>query len=329
MVLTNSVREVNIMITKESLQKAQMTVNEATLKIKQSYSNSPTAKQIFFVVEGKDDIPYYGTKADEYIPEGWKVILVPANNRKKAVEAYRSLDWRTYSKNRIMFFIDRDLSDYTGEDTPSDSNVYVTNKYAIENELCTVDTYIKALKYYCNLADIDDADEEKLATFYNSCWEEFVKIAASIMAQILCWKTNGIKSNYSNYKMQNAIEIRDEVLQLNTKLRTEEDVLQDLFKQSNVTYTPVDISPYKDLLNAKHTPDEYIRGKFILVFFAKTLTYTTLNSERIIPSKKKAKDSLGLGYENTILKLCGIMRSPETLVEFFNNMKTALLKDSA
>ena len=314
------------MITKESLQAAQTTINEASLKIKQSYSHSPAAKQIFFIIEGKDDIPYYGTKADEHVPDGWKIILVPAQNRKKVVETYRNLDWTAYSKERIFFFIDRDLSDYTEEDTPIDSNVYVTTKYAIENELCTVDTYIKALKYYYHLVDIDEVDEEKLVSFYVSCWEEFSKIAEPIMAQILYWKTNNIKSNYSNYKMQNTIEIKSKVLQLNQKLQTEEDILQDLFKQSNVVYTSTDISPYKDLLNAKHTPDEYIRGKFVLAFFVKILMYTTQNSTDIIPSKKKAKDSLGLGYENTVSMLCGIMKTPDSLKIFFSNMRNALLR---
>ena len=113
MVLTNSVHEGSTMITKESLQKAKDSVNEAMLKIKQSYSASPTSKRVFFVVEGKDDIPYYATKADIYIPEDWKLTIVHAQNRKKAVEAYRHLDWACYKKSRILFFIDRDLSDYT------------------------------------------------------------------------------------------------------------------------------------------------------------------------------------------------------------------------
>lgn len=325
-VLTNSVREVNIMITKESLQVAQATINEVTLKIKQSYSSSPTAQQIFLVVEGKDDIPYYGTRADEYIPEGWKVTLIPAQNRKKAVETYRTLDWTIYAKNRILFFIDRDLSDYTKEDTPNDSNVYVTTRYAIENELCTVDTYVKALKYYCDLVDISEADEAKLIEFYNSCWAEFSVIVEPIMAQILYWKENNIKSNYANYKMQNVIEIKNGTLQLNPNLLTEEDVLQDLFRQSNVPYIPTDISMYKDLLNEKHTPEEYIRGKFVVAFFVKTLIYTTKYSIDIIPSRKKAKDSLGLGYENAILKLCGIMKTPETLVTFFKDATNSLLQ---
>lgn len=259
------------MITKESLQQAQATVNEAILKIKKSYSCSPTAKKVFFVVEGKDDIAYYGTKADEYIPFGWSITIVPAHNRKKVVDTYRALDWTTYSKKNILFFIDRDLSDYTNEDTPNDSNVYITNKYSIENEVCTVDTYIKALKYHCDMVDIDETDEKNLRTFYLSCWTEFVKISDPIMAQILFWKMSGIKSNYSNFKIQAIFEIKNESLQLNAQYGTQNDILQALFRQSGVTYTQIDISPYIDLLNAKHTPEEYIRGKFVLTFFVKTL----------------------------------------------------------
>ena len=72
------------MITKESLQKAKDSVNEAMLKIKQSYSASPTSKRVFFVVEGKDDIPYYATKADIYIPEDWKLTIVHAQIEKSS-----------------------------------------------------------------------------------------------------------------------------------------------------------------------------------------------------------------------------------------------------
>lgn len=317
------------MITKESLQEAQTTINEATLKIKQSYSNSSTSKKIFFVVEGKDDIPYYGTKVDEYIPEGWEPKFILAHNRKKVVDTYRALDWRIYSKKRILFFIDRDLSDYTKEDTPYDSNVYVTSKYAIENELCTVETYIKALKYHYDMFDIDETDEEFLKSFYFSCWVKFSKIAEPIMAQILYWKMNGIKSNYANYKMQSTFDIKNGTLHTNPRYGTEEDILQDLFRQSGVAYVSTDISQYKSLLNTKHTPDEYIRGKYILAFFVKIIIYTVHNSINITPSKKKAKDSLGLGYENVILKLCGIMKSPDSLVEFFENMKKNLLANTA
>ena len=287
------------MITKESLQAAQASVNEAAFRIKQLYSNSPSAKTLFFVVEGKDDIPFYATKAEEYVPEGWKLNVIPAGNRNKVIEAYSSLNWDIFSKQRISFFVDRDLSDYTYEDTPNDSNIYVTTKYAIENELCTVDTFIRALKYYCDLIDIDETDELSISSFYNTCWQSFIAISKPIMSQILLQ----LKAQYAN-----AI-----------------DVLPDLFSQSRVSYSAISIESYTELLDAKHTPDEYIRGKFVLTFFSKTLTYVARNSASVLPSHKKAKDSLGLGYENVIVKLCGIMKVPDSLRAFFLQMKDQLI----
>lgn len=327
MELTSSAHEDNTMITKESLQKAKESVNEAVLKIKQSYSASPTSKRLFFVVEGKDDIPYYATKADDYIPDGWRLTIVSAQNRKKVVEAYRQLDWARYKKSRILFFIDRDLSDYTREDTPADINIYVTKKYSIENELCTEQTYIKALRYYCDLNDINDDDEESLLIFFRQCWEDFSRVTEPIMAQILHWKLNKINGNYGNFKMQNIFEIVDN--QIQSRYEDPESALRELFKQCQVPYVQVDVSFYIDLLKSKHTPDEYIRGKFILTFFSKILNYSIRNSESIIPSRKKAKDSLGLGYENVIVKLCGIMRPPVSLAAFFHQMQDNLKSDIA
>ena len=86
------------MITKETLLQAKASVNEATFRIMQSYSNSPTSKTLYYVVEGKDDVTYYGTKADLYVPEGWRLLVIPAGNRKKVIQTYRSLDWGTFSK---------------------------------------------------------------------------------------------------------------------------------------------------------------------------------------------------------------------------------------
>lgn len=313
------------MITKESLQAAKASVNEAVLKIKQSYSNSPSARKIFFVVEGKDDIPYYATKAESYIPDGWKLSIIPASNRNKVVEAYRSLDWTSFSKKLILFFIDRDLSDYYGEDTPSDSNIYVTTKYAIENELCTVDTFIRALKFYCDLVDIDETDEAAISSFYDSCWQQFVEISEPIMSQILYWKMNGIDAKYANYKIQQTFDITKSGLRLKSQYKTALDILPDFFQQSKVPYAIIDIKPYSDILNSKHTPDEYIRGKYILTFFSKAFTFVARNSSCILPSQRSAKDTLSLGYENVVIKLCGIMKVPKSLHIFFAHMKENLI----
>ena len=314
------------MITKDSLNKAKESVNLASLKLKQSYSCSQSSKKVFFIIEGKDDIPFYGTKADEYLPDGWNLKIIPAGNRKKTVDAYHGVDWSVYNKQRVLFFIDKDLSEYTGEYTPSDVNVYVTQKYAIENELCTYDTFIKALKYYYGLNDIEDTDEALLEHLYYALWSSFSAISEPIMAQILYWKSNHIKSNYSNFKIQNMFEIKQNVLQRESSLGSDDQIIQELFSQSGIDYCITDTSTYRALLNAKHTPEEYIRGKYVLAFFVKALLYISNNSSMVLPSKKSSRPTISIGYEDAVSKLCGIMRTPESLRAFFDVMKNNLLQ---
>ena len=70
---------------------------------------------------------------------------------------------------------------------------------------------------------------------------------------------------------------------------------------------------------------EYQAESIIWQIFVKIVLYTVKNSEKILPSKIKAKDSLGLGYENTVLKLCGIMKAPNSLTTFLSKMKEAVM----
>ncbi len=310
------------MITKESLLAAKDSVNETILRVKQLYSNAPSEKKIIFVVEGKDDVPFYATSAKPYMPENWEIKIVPAKNRRNAVETYKAIDWSIVSKQLVYFFIDRDLSDYTDEETPIDSNIYVTTKYAIENELCTVDTFIHALEYHCDLVDVNETDEAAISSFFELCWNSFVPIAKPIMAQILYWKINGIRANYANFKIQNTFEITDNGTVRKTEYQGNDTLLQDLFKQSNVPFEENDISHCTTVLESKHFPEEYIRGKYILAFFSKSFTYFVHNSIRLLPSQKKAKDTLSLGYENIITRLCGIMQPPQSLIIFYKKIFT-------
>jgi len=66
-----------------------------------------------------------------------------------------------------------------------------------------------------------------------------------------------------------------------------------------------------------------------LVFFVKVLMYIAKNTEELLPSKKKSKDTIGIGYENAISKLCGIMKTPVSLREFYNQINRELISFSA
>ena len=152
------------------------------------------------------------------------------------------------------------------------------------------------------------------------------KLAEPIMAQILYWKFNNVNSNYANFKIQNVFEIKDSALQRDKLLTSDDDIIKELFRQSGITYTPIDTTTYKTLLNVRHTPEEYIRGKYVLAFFVKALLYISQNSTTVLPSKKSSRPTINVGYEDAVAKLCGIMRTPESLRTFFENMNKNLQK---
>lgn len=312
------------MITKESLIAERESVNETVLKIKQKYSVSPNAKNIFIIVEGKDDITFYGMKAENYKQPESKIQIIPAGNRKKVVETYRKLDWNNYSKSKILFIIDRDLSDYTHEDTPTDENIYITDNYSIENDVCTQDTFIKVLKYLAQLNDIDDNDEKDLLDFYNHSEQQFFDLAVPIMALILYWKMNGINANYANVNFGNIFQIKDNNFILNSIFSKYTEALEYVCNKSDIAYNPsIDLEYYKNLLQEKDKPIHFVRGKYVSCFFTAIIAYTVANSKDILTSKKEAKMTLTIGNKDLIIKLSGYMNVPPSLHSFLGKLKTS------
>ena len=313
------------MITKESLIEARESINEATLQIKQQYPSSNETKKILFVVEGKDDVTYYGVKTTKYQQAGFKVSIISAGNREKVIAAYDQLDWTIYSKSRILFVVDRDLSDYTLERTPQDENIYVTDKYSIENELCSFMTFLNTLKFYCGMNDIDDSDEEELKKYYSKLNEEFYNIIDPIMGLILYWKLNSIKANYANINCNNIIRISETELTISDTLKNNDELLKYVFKQSDVTYDDkIDLAPYIAQLKAHFSPDHYVRGKYLLCFFVCMINYVARKSDVILNSKRKGKMTINVGQADAISKLCALMPIPQTLNDFFEKRFNAI-----
>lgn len=315
------------MITKESLVQAKDSVNEALMILKQKYNNSPDNKYIYFIVEGKDDIPYYKTKANGYIDDEWNLVCINARNRKNVIKVYKEIDWTIYSKNRIAFFVDRDLSDYTGEETPTDDNVYITDAYSIENTLCTYDTFIQTMKFYYELEDADTSEEKALLDYYNDCWTQFELFAVPIMGKILLWKKNGVNGNYANFRIQSIFSIENMQLKLKNEYDDIDKVIEYLSKQSNVNYVDEDLSIYIDELKSIHNPYEFIRGKYVMAFFVCLINYAASNIDTILIKRKKIKNSLCLGYEDCIFKLCGIMKIPISLRSFYMAFNSRLIQN--
>ena len=85
---------------------------------------SKTKRVVYGFVEGKDDPCFYRGFIDSVISNKWEVELWAAGNKEQVYNIYKNIDWRHFSKKRICFFVDRDLSDVIPEDLHQDLNIH-------------------------------------------------------------------------------------------------------------------------------------------------------------------------------------------------------------
>ena len=301
------------MVTKESLVKDREEANVALLKLKQKYRSY--ANDVCLVVEGKDDIAYYTCILVRY-PQFSKAEIIPASNRKKVVDTYKSVDWNVYSRQRVLFFVDRDLSDITGEETPVATNVYVTDDYSIENSLFTEDLFFVILRIFFGIEELSPDEVERLSKIYSDAKNEFGRIFMPIMSWVLHWRTNGISCNLNNLNSGDFYRVSAGVLEIKDEFKDPGNLAIEIHTQCGVPYSEYDLSDYKKSICDHVGIQRNIRGKYVRSFFVKLLKSVALSIETIFPERKKAKAIVEIGPGNALQLLCGYMKTPESLHSF-------------
>ncbi|MEE0946982.1 MAG: DUF4435 domain-containing protein [Acutalibacteraceae bacterium] len=307
------------MITKESLVQDREQANVALLELKQKYN--PGGKDVYAVVEGKDDIAYYTCIFARY-PKFSNVTIVSANNRKNVVKAFELTDWSVYSDKRVFFFVDRDLSEITGENTPIADNVYVTDEYSIENSLFNEDLFFVTLKIFFGVDNLEEEEIEVLSQLYHEARKQFESIFLPIMGWILYWRSTGFSCNLNNLNSGDFYKINQGVVELKKEFQHQEAVITEVHSQCGVAYSSRDISSYIQQICECGGLQKNIRGKYVRCFFVKLLHSTVDMITMLFPERKKPKAIVQIGYGNALQLLCGYMKTPQSLDVFLNRANT-------
>lgn len=307
------------MITKDSLVQDREQANVVLLELKQKYN--PSSKDVYVVVEGKDDIAYYTCIFARY-PKFSNAIIIPANNRKNVVKAFELTNWNIYSDKRVFFFIDRDLSEFTGENTPVASNVYVTDEYSIENSLFNENLFFITLKIFFGVDNLKAEEIGVLSELYHEASKQFEEIFLPIMSWILYWRTNGFSCNLNNLNSGSFYRVTQGVVSLKSEFQCPNAVENEIHSQCGIIYVPQDMSAYTRKICEYGGIKKYIRGKYVRCFFVKFLHSIVDTIVSLFPEQKKPKAIVQIGYGNALQLLCGYMKTPQTLDAFLNEVDT-------
>lgn len=301
------------MVTKDSLIRDREQANVALLKIKQTYNKEND--NMFLIVEGKDDIAYFKAVCLRYSHLGQADIL-PANNRKNVIATFTALDWNVFSKDRVLFFVDRDLTDITNEFTPISSNIYTSDAYSIENSLFDEQLLYVTLQVLYGVYDLSSKEKELIHVLYENAIADFELFYTPIMSWILCWRIENKKCNLNNINDGEFYTVNVGKFVVKNDYREIDTIITRIHTECGVPYEVRDVSSYQNLIDQHGGIKKYIRGKYLKTFFVKFLLSLINSFPTLFPARLHPKASINLGPGNALPVLCGYMTVPHSLNDF-------------
>ena len=227
---------------------------------------SKTQKVVYGFVEGKDDPCYFRGFIEQLIPGDWDVELWPAGNKKQVYDAYSSMDWGRFPKQRVCFFADRDFLGLVPESIVADLNIYVTDDYSIENSLTKRGTCRRILTEVFGFVKVKHGELEDVCDRFEAELERFMVSLIPITAWMLSWRRSGRIAYINNIKMSDLFSVVEGRLRLNTGPGGCATITEYLHSRCKVHYGGVSIQSIEIELKQSSAYRKFTRGKFLLWF---------------------------------------------------------------
>jgi hypothetical protein len=276
--------------------------------------------EVYGFVEGKEDPMYYAGLIENRLPPEWSVRLVRSGNKRKVLEVFELFDWDRFDKNRICFFVDRDLSEFIGDVGFVDNNMYITDGYSIENAIATPSTLIRVVKEIYGLSDLASEEEQKIIEDYERNLSVFSDELAPIMSQIIVWRRSQSNACLDNIKMSDLFRFRDKLIEIRDGFG---DIASKLaYAAGAVNETVADIGLIQEVeyeFREKKGVELYIRGKYVAWLFVEFVRIVHDNAETYCSKiRKKPKIRIPLGQGNAMTVIAPRARIPGTLASFID-----------
>lgn len=273
---------------------------------------------VYGFVEGKDDPSFYHGLIDNDLPEGWKVKLIRAGSKSNVLKVLDDMDWARFPKKRICFFVDRDLSEFLGGETHNSDNLYVSDKYSIENDIVNFGTMERVLEEVLNITGLSASETATVQTLFEANLRLFSNEMVPVMAQILLWRRAGANVSLDNIDVKAFFDFNQGQIGLNASFAAAIDRVRH--SASRVS-SPVDTAPQlaaaESEFRAQSGAEKYVRGKYLFWFFVQC----AIEIHKAIGSfaakhRTPPKVRLPLGVGNAMAIIGPRARCPSTLKLF-------------
>ena len=307
-------------LTKQKLIKARTKAASQILSLKIKREFKEKEKNIWIIVEGKDDPCFYINTIINAIPKDWNVTPLEAGNKKNVIATFHSLDWNKYSKKKILFFVDRDLSDFLDDIKIASENLYVTDGYSIENSLITEQVLLRTLKELLGLHNLTPKETNSITKLFLRAKKLFIKKMTTTMTIILFLQTNGIKINgLNNINIKDIFVFFQGICSAKKNKKQIYDYTLRSFNCDNVIKKS-SFKEYEKIFISNSNYCNLIRGKYMLAFFV-LFANSIRNDWDSLPFKetKAQSRSINLSLNNAFEHIAVRARITPSLQAFYKS----------
>lgn len=245
-----------------------------------------------------------------------------AGGKEAVLEVYGAFDWNIYERNKILFFVDRDFSYWTGEKQFIDTNVYITDQYSFENDAVNAEMFMEVLEDFYGFANAKDEELANIREMYLERWKVFYDNSTYSMAAVLVSNIVNKERLAKYVKIKKMIKIDNEnVWEKVVKGKSIKEYLYENLKLSS--------KHEEEILRVqsrfeKDKKNYSVRGKWALGFMVETLEYVMNNARQYAPSLYSGETNIPkrlcqLTEGGTMIMLAPRIRpvsSLETFLEF-------------
>lgn len=304
-------------------------LNEALNNVDQGYHEfllryKKDAQCVYGFVEGKDDPSFYGCLIEPQLPEKWSITLIVSGNKKNVLKTFQSFNWIDFPKERICFFIDRDLQDFLNPSQQLDTNIYITDGYSIENSILKAPILIKVLSEIYQITQLSPEEEDSIIQIIQENENIFFEAIMPLMGQILLWQRSQNKANLSNLNLKDIFSFSQaKLVPLERNILLQKAANQigcNLCEDYQITEAENEIRSH----NCSWT---MVRGKYVFWFFIKQCEAIWKHCPSLLPRfLSKPSKRIEFGVNNAILLWGPRSRIPESLRKFIEQNYLSFIK---
>ena len=270
-------------------------------------------------VEGKDDPSYYRRVINNKISNDCRIILYPLGGKEIVKAMYDEIHKRDLPNERIVYFMDRDLSNVIKDDNIIiDSHVYITDNYSIENDILNSDTLESVMQDLLGFCTTPMEEIEKVKKLYDEQLLDFETKMLPIMANIIVWKRENINPAYYNQlKIRKLFKVQNGLL---SQIGTNDDIIETLYKDSQVVFSKYNKTNMENViteLQEKCLTHQIVRGKILAVFFI--LFCNSIHNDFSTIGINKTNKGRQLNDNDIMEAIAPRARVPQSLDRFINN----------